>query len=114
METGIPVKNETENQNNKEFISRPRISYSEVLLGQGAFYKPIFTLLIWSNSIVLASRFNYLNSSKFFILSLPLSFLLAHGASYLMGDNMFREATKLSMETVASAKYWEKKYDKTN
>jgi hypothetical protein len=114
METGIPVKNETENLNNKEFISRPRISGGEALLGQGAFYKPIFTLLIWSNFLVLASRYNYLNNTKFLIFSFPVSHFIGFCFARLMGDSIYREATKLSVDTLGSAKVYEKKYDGSN
>ena len=69
METGVPVKNETERLSTNEFLSRPKITLKESFLGNGQYYFPIFCLLYWSNSMVFAYRYNYHNSYKAFLLS---------------------------------------------
>ena len=114
METGIPVKNEIEALNNKEFVARSRLSKKEVFLGDGRYFKPIFAFLFWSNSMVFAARYDFLNNSKFFVLSLPISYLFAHFSSKLMRDNMYLEATRIDSDSQGSARKWEKIFDKTN
>jgi hypothetical protein len=107
METGLPVKKASDLMSQQEFIGRPRVSAGEEDLGKGTFYFPIFSFLIWSNAVVFAARYDYLNCKKAFFLSIPATWILAKLTSNFMGDSMYRIASKVDTHTYGSAKIYE-------
>ena len=113
METGVPVKKETEKFNLNEFARGSKLSKREIDLGTGNYYLPILSILFWSNGLVFATRYDYLRSKFAFFISIPISFGLAKFFSlFLFGDTMYRKATILDQDSYSSALLWETKYKK--
>ena len=113
MEIGVPVKRDTESINLNDFVKRSKLSRRELELGTGKYYMPIFSILIWSNCLVMAYRYNYLRSQSAFFFSIPFSLSLAKLCSLFLGDPMYRKATYLDRESISSAKHWEKYQKRT-